>query len=140
MTDWNAQLIEQFHANNGEVANFGRRLVLLTTTGAKTGAQRVTPTMWFPGTGEDTTVYVVASKAGAPQHPAWYHNLVKNPTVHLEQATPTGIQEYDATAEAITNGPERDRLYAEFAKEAPGFAEYQAKTDRVIPIVALRRK
>lgn len=141
MSDWNTKIIEEFHENNGEAGQFGRSLVLLTTTGAKSGASRVTPMMYFrDGDGDDKTVYVVASKAGAPENPAWFHNLVAHPDVHVERATPDGIVEYDATAETIT-GTERDRLYADVVvKAAPGFGDYEKKTSRVIPIVALRQK
>ncbi len=137
MSDWNAGIINDFRTRNGEAGNFGRRLVLLTTTGAKSGAQRTSPMMWFPG--DDTTIYVIASKGGAPEHPAWYHNLVKHPEVHVEQATESGVDEYVATG-SVMSREDRDRVYAEFAKEAPGFGDYEKKTSRVIPIVALTRK
>jgi deazaflavin-dependent oxidoreductase (nitroreductase family) len=81
---------------------------------------------------------VIASKAGAPTHPDWYHNLVANPAAHIEQATDAGIVTFDATAAPVA-GPERDRLFAIFSAGNPGFAGYQEKTSRVIPAVALHR-
>jgi len=130
---WNDTVIEQFRANGGRVERFGSRLVLLHTTGAKTGAARITPMMYFD-TGDG--LYVVASKAGTPENPAWYHNLVAHPRVHVEQATDEGIREFDATAEVVPRG-KRDELFAQFSVEAPGFAGYQEKTDRIIPVVQL---
>jgi deazaflavin-dependent oxidoreductase (nitroreductase family) len=129
--DWNSKVIAEFRANNGEVGgNFaGAPMLLLTTTGAKSGQPRTAPMMYLD---YDGRVLVFASKAGAPTNPDWYHNLLANPTVTVER----GADTYQATAEIVT-GPERDALYAEQAKRYPGFAEYEAKTSRVIPVVAL---
>ena len=131
--DWNKKIIEEFRANGGRVGgNFeGAPLLLLHTTGAKTGAERVNPMMYLDLDGRR---FVFASKAGHPTNPAWYHNLVANPAVRVEVATET----YSATARPVT-GDERDRIYAEQARRYPGFAEYQEKTDRVIPVVELVR-
>ena len=84
---------------------------------------------------EGDQVYVFASKAGAPTNPDWYHNLVAHPQVTVE----VGSDTFDATA-TVVKGPERDRIYAEQASRYPGFAEYQANTDRIIPVVALARQ
>jgi deazaflavin-dependent oxidoreductase (nitroreductase family) len=132
---WNDAIIAEFRANDGTVGGpfEGSLLLLLHTTGAKTGAARVSPMMYFA---EPEGLFVVASKAGAPENPAWFHNLVAHPHVHIEQATDDGIEEFDATAEPVA-GARRDELFARFAERAPGFAAYQAKTDRVIPIVEL---
>ncbi|MDF2435000.1 MAG: hypothetical protein JWP44_4631 [Mucilaginibacter sp.] len=137
MSGFNDRIIAEFRDNDGRVGGpfAGAHLVLVTTTGAKSGLPRTSPVMSFR---DGDTVYVVASKAGAPTHPAWYHNLLANPKASLEIATDSGVKRMDATAETVT-GTERDRLYAQFSRSNPGFAEYQEKTDRVIPIVAFHR-
>ncbi|MET9286622.1 nitroreductase family deazaflavin-dependent oxidoreductase [Nocardia beijingensis] len=130
--DWNTQIIEEFRANQGKVGGpfAGRELLLLTSTGAKSGRPRTNP-LAFIRDGED--IVVIASKAGAPTNPDWYHNVRAHPEVTIEIGTET----IEATATAITDGPERDRLYAAMVEVMPGFAEYQEKTDRVIPVVKL---
>jgi len=137
MSDWNTQVIEEFRANNGAVGgNFaGMQLVLLTTTGAKSGEKRTTPVAYF---GIDDERTIVASKGGAPENPAWFHNLKAHPEVHVEFATPDGIDEYDAIANIMPE-PARAERYAKIGAIAPGFAEYQTKTDRPIPLVVLTR-
>ncbi len=131
--DWNQQIIAEFRANEGRVGGQfeGAPVLLLTTTGAKSGLPRTSPMMYLPD-GERLVVF--ASKAGAPTNPDWYHNLVANPIVTVE----VGTEKYEATATA-TAGGERDELYARQAELYPGFAEYEAKTTRVIPVVALTR-
>lgn len=133
VNDWNAQIIEEFRTNEGRVGGRfeGAPVLLLTTTGAKSGKKRVNPMMYLL---ENGTVYVFASKAGAPTNPDWYHNLVANPEVTVE----LGAETYQATAKVV-EGSERDRIYAHQSELYPGFAEYQQKTDRVIPVVALER-
>jgi len=133
VNDWNAKIIDEFRANEGRVGGpfEGAPVLLLTTTGAKTGRRRVNPMMYLP---EDDRVYVFASKAGAPTNPDWYHNLVANPKVGVE----LGTENYEATARVVT-GAERDRLYGIQAERYPGFAEYQTKTSRVIPVVEIVR-
>jgi deazaflavin-dependent oxidoreductase (nitroreductase family) len=133
MNDWNTKVIEEFRANAGAVGGQfeGAPMLLLTTTGAKTNQTRVNPMMYLA---EGDKVYVFASKAGAPTNPDWYHNLVAHPKVTVE----LGPDTFDATATVVT-GPERDRIYAEQASRFPGFAEYQANTDRIIPVVAIDR-
>ncbi|MGK8520236.1 nitroreductase family deazaflavin-dependent oxidoreductase [Nocardia asteroides] len=130
--DWNTQIIEEFRANQGKVGGpfAGRELLLLTSTGARSGRRRTTP-LAFIRDGDD--IVVVASKAGAPTNPDWFHNVSADPEVTLEIGTET----LRATATPITEGPERDRLYAAMVEVMPGFAEYQEKTDRVIPVVKL---
>ena len=129
--DWNTQIIEEFRANEGKVGGQfeGAPLLLLTTVGAKTGKSRVSPMMYLAA-GE--RLYVFASKAGAPTNPDWFHNLVAHPEVSVEVGTTTR----DGRA-TVLSGDERERIYTEQASQFPGFAEYQAKTDRVIPVVAL---
>ena len=137
MSDWNDTIIKEFRENNGVVGgSFARsHLLLLTTIGAKSGEKRTSPMMYFPN--GDTRV-VVASKAGADTHPHWYHNLLKNAEVHVEAAVDGGVEEYDAVASPM---PENERVvkYAEIGATNPGFAEYQTKTDRKIPLVVLSR-
>ncbi len=133
VNDWNAAVIEEFRSNAGRVGgNFeGAPVLLLHTTGARTGAERVNPMMYL---NENGRIYVFASKAGADSHPDWYHNLVANERVSVE----LGDEHFDATAVAIT-GTERHRIYELQASRFPGFADYQAKTARVIPVVELTR-
>ena len=131
--DFNRAIIEEFRANGGKVGGpfAGAPLVLLTTTGAKTGRRLTTPVMYLEDGGK---LHVFASKAGAPTNPAWYHNLTANPTVTVE----VGNETFEAKAVEVT-GDERDRLYRRQAQLYPGFAEYEQKTTRRIPVVALDR-
>ena len=131
---FNAALIEEFRANGGKVGGTfeGRPVVLLTTTGAKSGRRLTTPLVYLQ---EGDRRFVFASKAGAPTNPDWYHNLVANPAVTVEVGTET----YEATAVVVT-GEERDRLYAKQVETTPIFGEYQQKTTRVIPVIALERR
>ena len=114
--DWNRKIIEEFHANKGKVGGpfEGAPLLLLTTTGAKSGQQRTTPLVYMP---DGDRMLIFASKAGAPTNPDWYHNLVAHPQVTVEVGTET----LNVTAVVIT-GEERDRLYAKQAAINPGFA------------------
>jgi deazaflavin-dependent oxidoreductase (nitroreductase family) len=132
--DFNTQIIEEFRANAGKVGGGfeGAPMLLLITTGAKSGSTRVNPMMYLA---EGDRLYVFASKAGAPTNPDWYHNLLADPKVQAEVGTET----FDMTATPL-EGAERDRIYAEQARRYSGFAEYQEKTDRVIPVVALDRR
>ncbi|MEV6140290.1 nitroreductase family deazaflavin-dependent oxidoreductase [Nocardia sp. NPDC051990] len=130
--DWNQQIIAEFRANAGKVGGpfEGKDLLLLTTTGAKTGLPRTNPTAYIR---DGNRFVIIASKGGAPENPDWYHNLLANPRVTLEIGTET----IEATATPLTGGSERDRLFAAMVAAMPGFAEYQTKTDRLIPVVAL---
>ena len=132
--DRNLPVIAEIRANGGKVGGRweGGRLLLLGTTGTKSGAKRITPITYLP---EDETLYVFASKAGADVHPDWYHNLVANPGVTVEVGTET----YEATATLLARA-ERDRIYAAQSELAPGFKTYQDRTERIIPVVALTRK
>ncbi|QDY75272.1 nitroreductase/quinone reductase family protein [Streptomyces qinzhouensis] len=131
--DFNQKIIEEFRANDGRVGGpfEGARLLLLTTTGARSGARHTTPLGYLPDS--DGRVLVIASAAGAPRHPAWYHNLVANPRVHIE----TGVFVYDADAVVLT-GEERDQAFARAVETDDGWAEYQSRTTRTIPVVSLR--
>jgi deazaflavin-dependent oxidoreductase (nitroreductase family) len=132
--DFNTKLIDEFRANGGQVSGMfaGRPMLLLTTTGAKSGQQRTTPLVH---TRDGDRIVVIASKGGAPTNPAWYHNLVANPTVTVE----LGTEKFPAKATVVT-GTERDRLFAAQAAMMPAFAEYETKTTRKIPVVALERR
>ena len=131
--DWNRHIIEEFRANEGRVGGSfqGAPMLLLTTTGRRTGERRTNPMMYLA---DGDRLLVFASKGGAPTNPDWYHNLVTNPEVTVE----VGTESYQAHATAL-QGDERDRLYAEQSSRYPGFAEYQRNTSRVIPVVALVR-
>lgn len=131
VTDWNSKIIAEFRANDGQVGGQfeGAPLLLLTTRGRKSGAERTNPMMYLD---DGDRLLVFASKAGAPTHPDWYLNLLADPQVTVEM----GRRTFRATAIPLA-GEERDRMYAEQARRYPGFAEYQAGTDRVIPVVAL---
>lgn len=132
MPDFNQQIIDEFRANAGEVGGpfEGGRLLLLTTTGARTGAKHTTPLAYLPDTPE--RVLVIGSAAGSGKHPDWYHNLLANPQAVVE----TGLFTYDAKATVLT-GAERDQAFARAADADAGWAAYQARTTRVIPVVAL---
>lgn len=133
MSDWNRKTIEEFRANKGKVGGFweGKPLLLLTTIGAKSGQRRTTPTMYLR---DGDRLLIFASKGGAPTNPAWYHNLLAHPQVTVEVGTET----YEATA-TVLKGEERDRFYARQAELYPQFGEYQARTNRKIPVIALER-
>jgi len=134
MSDFNRGIIEEFRANHGVVGGQfeGATLVLLTTTGARTAQTRVNPLATLV---EGDTLYVFASKAGAPTNPDWYHNVLAHPEVQVE----FGDDRFDAVASPVT-GPERDRLYAAQVERMPGFGDYEKATERVIPVVELRRR
>jgi deazaflavin-dependent oxidoreductase (nitroreductase family) len=128
-------LIDDFRANGGTVAGgplAGRQIVLLTTTGARTGLPRTCPLVYSM---DGADHIVVASKGGAPVPPAWYLNLLADPVVTVEVAG----EAFQARATVIGGGPDRDRLYARHAEVEPGFLEYESRTDRVIPVVRLAR-
>jgi deazaflavin-dependent oxidoreductase (nitroreductase family) len=129
--DWNSKIIAEFRANGGKVGGQfeGAPLLLLHTTGAKTGHERVNPMMYRQVEG---AYAVFASKGGAPDNPAWYHNLVANPGVAAE----IGTQTVELTAR-VAAGEERDRIWTAQKADYPGFADYESKTTRQIPVVVL---
>lgn len=133
MSDYNRRIIEEFRANGGVVGGSweGRDLLLLTTTGRKSGRAHTTPMVY---TRDDDRLLVYASKGGAPTHPDWYLNLAADPHVVVE----VDAERYDAIATPL-EGEERDREFASQAERRPQFGEYQEQTSRVIPVVALRR-
>lgn len=130
--DFNTPVIDEFRANNGRVGGWfeGSRLLLLTTTGARTGRAHTTPVGYLTDGGD--RVLVIASAGGAPRHPAWFHNLVAHPVVTVED----GAFTYEATA-TVLSGPERDEAFARAVEADPGWAEYQRKAGRALPVVAL---
>ena len=132
--EYNRRLIEEFRATRGLSSGpfAGRALLLLTTTGARSGLRRTTPMMYIP---EGERLLVIASNIGAPKHPDWYHNLAADPHVTVE----VGAEAFDASA-VVVEGAERERLWAWIVEQYPFFAEHQAKTTRQIPVVALERR
>lgn len=132
INDWNAQIIEEFRANGGEVGGQfeGAPLLLLHTTGAKTGKERIAPMMYQA---VDGGWAVFASKAGAPDNPDWYHNLVAHPDASIEVGTET-----KAVRAEVLAGGERSAIWETQKERYPGFAEYEEQTDREIPVVLLR--
>lgn len=127
----NRRVIEQFRAG-GEIEGMHRdRLLLLSTTGAKTGQPRTTPMMFHP---DGDRLLVIASNIGAPRHPDWYLNLAANPRVTVE----VGDERYDAVA-TTAEGDERERLWSMLKQEYPFFAEHEQQTERQIPVVILTR-
>ena len=141
MSDFNAKVIEEFRADEGRVGGpfEGAPMVLVHHTGRKSGEEHVAPMMYLPGpdggSGEDS-IFVFASKGGAPTHPDWYHNLVTAGRGSIE----VGTTSYDVTVRDVT-GEERDRVFAEQASRYPGFAGYEEKTRgiRTIPVLELTR-
>ena len=129
--DFNAQIIEEFRANEGRVGGLfeGSTLLLLHHTGAKSGASRVNPLAYMA---DDGRYVIFASKGGAPTNPDWYHNLKAHPDTRIEVGTDT----IDVVAAEAT-GEERERLFRAQAERSPQFAEYQEKAGRVIPVIIL---
>ena len=129
MSDWNTRIIKEFRTNGGKVGGMyeGALLLLLTTTGKKSGEPRITPLAYQL---EGERIIVVASHLGASKHPDWYHNLVAHPQVTVE----TGKETFDAIA-SVVGDSERERLL----KQWPMVVEHQTKTSRQIPFVALQR-
>ncbi|MFI9503926.1 nitroreductase family deazaflavin-dependent oxidoreductase [Nocardia sp. NPDC052566] len=134
MSDFNTQVIEEFRANGGKVGGMfeGANMMVMTTTGAKSGNAVTNPLVYLP---DGDRIVLIASNGGADKHPAWYHNLRANPEFTIE----IGTEAYQAKAEEIT-GAERDELYARMVAIMPGFAEYEAKTSRRIPVLAAYRE
>ncbi|MCB0977190.1 MAG: nitroreductase family deazaflavin-dependent oxidoreductase [Acidimicrobiales bacterium] len=130
--DWNAQIIEEFRANGGKVGGAfeGAPILLLHSTGAKSGAERINP-MMYQDLG-DGRVAVFASKAGADTNPDWYHNVVAHPDVSAEIGSDT--RPFRAT---VASEADREPIWTKQKADYPGFADYEAKTSRVIPVVIL---
>jgi deazaflavin-dependent oxidoreductase (nitroreductase family) len=134
MSDWNDKVIAEFRANQGRVGGQfeGAPLLLLHSTGAKSRQERVNPVM-YQAVGNGFAVF--ASKAGADTNPDWYHNLRAHPQARIE----VGTQTLDVTARVL-DADEREPIWEEQKARYPGFADYETKTDRVIPVVMLDRR
>ena len=133
MSDWNTAIIEEFRGHEGVVGGMFAhlKLLLLTSTGAKSGNSHTTPAAYFM---DGDAWLIIASADGADSHPAWYHNLKANPPARIE----VGAETVDVVATEVT-GEERDRLYAGVVAQAPQFGEYEEKTTRKIPLFRLTR-
>jgi deazaflavin-dependent oxidoreductase (nitroreductase family) len=134
VNDWNKGIIDEFRANEGRVGGQfeGAPMILITHTGRKTGQKRTNPLVYHK---EGDVMYVFGSKGGAPTHPEWYRNLLANPEATAE----VGTEKFDVVASEVT-GPERDRIFAANAALRPAFSDYEKRTTRKIPVIALRRK
>ena len=130
---WNRQLIEEFHANGGKVSGpmASAPLLLLETTGAKSGQQRTSPLLYYH---EHERLFIFATKAGAPTNPDWYYNILAHPDVTVE----IGTEKFPATC-VVVGEEERAQIYAKQAATVPVFAEYERQTTRTIPVVELVR-
>lgn len=129
--DWNQKIIEEFRANQGKVGGpfAGATMLLLHTTGAKSGRERVNPLVSLP---VDGAYAIFASKGGAPTNPDWYYNLLAHPDVTIEVGTETV-----PVVARVAQGEERERIWTEQKRRSPGFAEYEKATSRTIPVIIL---
>ena len=134
MSDFNANIITEFRENAGKVGGpfEGAPMLLLHTTGRRSGAERVNPLVYWP---EGDAMVIFASKGGAPTNPDWYHNLMAQPDTRVEVGTDTVV-----VHARETDGDERQDLFDRITAVMPGFADYQAKTSRRIPIIVLERR
>ena len=136
--DWNQRVVAEFRANEGRVGGSfeGAPMILVHHVGRKSGKEYITPLVYLPGEGDDDSIYIFASKGGAPTHPDWYGNLISAGQATIEVL---GRTEQATVTEVI--GDERDRIYAEQVKRMPGFGEYakQTKGIRTIPVLRLTR-
>jgi deazaflavin-dependent oxidoreductase (nitroreductase family) len=134
MSDWNAQIVEEFRSNAGVVGGVfaGKPLLLLHSTGAKSGMPRLNPLMYQK---VDGGYAIFASKAGAPTNPDWYHNVLANPDVEIEVGT-----ERLALRAREADTAERDPIWTRQKTEFPQFADYEAATDRTIPVIILEAR
>ena len=132
--DWNKKIIDEFRANEGRVGGpfAGAPMILITHMGRKSGKQRTNPLVYHQ---EGDVMYVFGSKGGAPEHPEWYRNLLANPSATAE----VGTEKFEVEASEVT-GAERDRIFDANKALRPAFSDYEKKTTRKIPVIALRRK
>jgi deazaflavin-dependent oxidoreductase (nitroreductase family) len=139
LNSWNQQVIAEFRANEGRVGGSftGAPMVLVHYVGRKSGREYVTPLVYLPKDGDDNSIYIFASKGGAPTHPDWYHNLVQAGQTTIE----VGASTYPVTVTELSGG-ERDRVYAAQVQRMPVFGEYATRADgiRTIPVLELTRK
>lgn len=129
----NQAIIDEFRANSGKVGGYfaGRTLLVLHTIGAKSGKEHINPLVYIK---DGDRLVIIASKGGAPSNPDWYYNILAHPLASVE----VGTEQFQAQA-AIAPEPERTRLFNKMVEVMPGFAEYQQKTTRVIPVITLTR-
>lgn len=133
--DFNSSLVEDLRAHGGRASGgpfAGKDVLILTTRGAKSGETRINP-LAFHRDGD--RIVIIASKGGAPVHPAWYHNLLAHPEVTVEVLG----EKFEARAATVEDDDEYERLYAQHAVQMPGFLDYRTKTSRRIPVVVLER-
>jgi deazaflavin-dependent oxidoreductase (nitroreductase family) len=137
-TPFNQKTISEFHAKKGRgVGMWGDHVLLMTAKGAKSGDAITTPLVY----GREGDEYIiVASKGGAPTHPSWFGNVKANPEVEVEVADAHGTETFKARARTVESRQERDRLFQEMSKIWPSFLDYQTRTDRLIPVVVLKRE
>jgi deazaflavin-dependent oxidoreductase (nitroreductase family) len=142
-SEWNSGIVEEFRANDGRVGGpfEGAPLILLHHRGRNSGREFVAPVMYLADESDPDTVYIFATKSGAPTNPEWYANLLAAGRATVEIGRETGTETRAVTVADVT-GEERDRIYAEQARRYPGFAEYETKVAgiRTIPVVALHRQ
>ena len=134
MSNWNNTIIEEVRTNEGRVGGpfAGAPMILVHHLGARTGTERVAPLMYFAQ--PDGSMLIIASKAGAPTNPDWYHNLKAHPKIDVE----VGTDRFTVVADELDRA-ERDEVWPALVAERPGFGGYQEKTDRIIPVFRLRR-
>ncbi|MCB0212542.1 MAG: nitroreductase family deazaflavin-dependent oxidoreductase [Anaerolineae bacterium] len=134
INDWNKTIIEEFRANAGKVSGQfeGMNLLLLHTTGAKSGLPRLNPVAYVK---DGDRLLIAASKAGAPTNPDWYYNIVAHPEIEVE----VGSERFPVQA-TVPEEPERTQLFDKISAKYPGFKDYEEKTSRVIPVIALTRQ
>ena len=134
MSDFNQAIIEEFRANQGKVGGYfaGANMLLLHTVGAKSAQPRINPLVYIT---DAERLVVIASKGGADSNPDWYYNLLANSLGTVE----LGSEQFQVRATAVSEEPERSRLYAKMVAHRPGFAEYEQKTSRKIPAIILER-
>jgi deazaflavin-dependent oxidoreductase (nitroreductase family) len=136
-THFNQKTIDEFHAKRGRgIGMWGDHVLLMTARGARSGEAITTPLVYGR---EGGNYVIVASKGGAPAHPTWYGNVKADPDVEVEVANADRTETFKARARPVENRDEHDRLYKEMTKIWPPFADYQTRTDRVIPVVVLER-
>jgi deazaflavin-dependent oxidoreductase (nitroreductase family) len=136
-TPFNQRTIDEFHAKKGRgVGSWGDHVLLMTATGARSGDQITTPLVF----GREGDQYViVASKGGAPGHPTWLHNIRRHPEVEIEAPSEHGTERFKARARVIEDRSERDRLFKEMTRIWPSYADYEKRTERLIPVIVLER-
>jgi deazaflavin-dependent oxidoreductase (nitroreductase family) len=138
-SDWNQGIITEFRANEGRVGGpfAGASMILIHHVGRTSGKQYTTPLVYLPGEGDDDSMYIFATKGGAPTNPDWYGNLITASDATVEVGTSTFVVTITELA-----GDERDRVYAEQVKRMPGFGDYAKQTEgiRTIPVLRLARR